>query len=122
MLTAASHLDKKVRDRPGDPGIKALSLTQVWEVDVPRRRAMYEAERESVQDDVRRIANAKFGGQTPEVKTELSPLAAQLPLGLDAGCNETLLLHGTRADLVLTIAMTGLSERLAGQGRSSMPV
>ncbi|CAE7299658.1 ODA11 [Symbiodinium natans] len=90
----------------------SLRLKECWQINLPTRTAEYDFRKYVVQQEVSRVASELFRGHIPCVTTATDGLRKSW--SLDTGCNEQLLFHGTGTEHLLSIAYTGVSERLSG--------
>jgi len=91
-----------------------LKLACAWRIDHPTRRDMYDAGEKKVQKELNLLrSKGKDVGRLPGLPARTSSSANDL-FGLNAKSNETLLLHGTGPDRLLSLIAQGLNERFAG--------
>jgi len=88
----------------------ALRPVHAWKIHNPDERMVYTAKKAKLQKQVEALRGQ--GLKDVPVTSKLDSVAKKL--GADVGRGELLLLHGTRADSILSILHNGLNERLSG--------
>jgi len=106
-------IGRDVCNKVGDPGARrqlynGLRPLLAWKIRSPRRRTIYNAEKEHMVDD---RCDLKAVCEMQPVSTKLDA-AAQM-MKLDARVNEHILLHGTKPCNVHAILRNGLNERVS---------
>jgi len=88
-----------------------LVIKHAWEAKVPLQHAYYEAKRKEIKQHLEKIGTASEEGARRTDPTPTLTDAVGERLGMDAACNEKLLLHGTKVKVVVTILSNGVDER-----------
>jgi len=98
-----------------------LALATAWRIEHPKSQRQYESALESVTEDMASLdargalkGDEHLEGMPTRIVTESEGLAAASGRPLVGSANETHLLHGTSADVLLSVLSKGLNERYSG--------
>jgi len=86
-----------------------LDLVHVWRITKPLKRMVYDGQKAQVMNRILRVED-----ETKPIVTKFDQVADSLPLHYDSAVNEKILLHGTKAEIVLSIMANGLNEKFCG--------
>ena len=94
-----------------------LRLVRAWRIQNPALWARYAAGKDKIRADIRSIAksNKAYSRRAPGLPLRLHERAAALPgPQLDSEVRETMLMHGTKPQVLLDILANGPNERYSG--------
>jgi len=114
LITNPKQLGKG-KDVHGGGSYDGLTLAAAWRIEHPSLQAKYEAARQVIVEQMGRLGRQSALENGPHLRglpTRTASAASSLPLV--SAANETLLLHGTSADVLFSVLSNGLSERFSG--------
>jgi hypothetical protein len=100
-------------NKEGDGRHTSLKFKFAWHIESPALWGKYHNAKEQIRSDFRLLQNRS---KRLQIRSDFFRATRGLPIDLDFSINESLLLHGSTPDVILSIIQNGMNEHYSGNG------